>query len=151
MQLLSNVSGPLIRKFRNRLGLTQEQFAAKLQMAGLDVSRSSLSKVEAQLTWIGEREMYYYSAVLKVSLLDLYPTLEPGKRLHEAVTQLLARRRPPKKRKRRRSSKARCPEAENSNPRSQPVTEKAKRNREFRRAKRKKLGDGPFDSQAPFE
>ena len=45
----ANVVGPQIRKLRGKLGLTQEELAANCQLAGLDISRSTLGQIEARL------------------------------------------------------------------------------------------------------
>jgi len=131
MQLLSNVCGPQIRKFRDRLGMTQEDLAAKLQLAGLDISRSSLSKVEAQLTWLGDKELFYYSAVLKVPIPDLYPKIDPDLRVHAAVTELVIRRRTVQSRQKKSPLKA-APKIHRVNPRSHHVVEQARCNRAYR-------------------
>ena len=45
--------GNNIRVLRERAGLTQEQLSAKLQIAGCDVTRSALAKIE-----VGQRHLY---------------------------------------------------------------------------------------------
>ena len=45
--------GQTIRKIRIERNLTQEQLAARLQVAGCDVTRSALAKIE-----VGQRHIY---------------------------------------------------------------------------------------------
>jgi transcriptional regulator with XRE-family HTH domain len=46
MRYKNNV-GPQVRRRRYALGWSQSDFAAKLQIAGFDISRSGVSKIEA--------------------------------------------------------------------------------------------------------
>lgn len=49
----SRVLGKNIRVLRRGRGLTQEQLAARLQVAGCDMTRSALAKIE-----VGQRHLY---------------------------------------------------------------------------------------------
>jgi len=75
----ANLVGPQIRARRNNLGLTQEEFAARCQLTGLDISRGTLSQIEARLRCVTDDELLALSRVLKVSTDSLFPT-EPKKR-----------------------------------------------------------------------
>jgi len=68
-----NVVGPQVRKFRDRKGWTQEILAQKLQLAGWDVSRTSLAKLESQLRRIPDCELLFLSKVLGVGIAELFP------------------------------------------------------------------------------
>ncbi len=68
-----NVVGPQIRKLRNQRGWTQEVLAQKLQLAGWDVSRTSLAKLESRLRWVSDCELLFLAKVLSVDLRDLFP------------------------------------------------------------------------------
>lgn len=46
---MCNLIGPQVRKLREEKGWTQRTLSEKLQVAGLDISRSSLAKVESRL------------------------------------------------------------------------------------------------------
>ena len=41
-----NASGPAIRALRERAGISQEQLAAKLQLAGLNLNQKAVSRIE---------------------------------------------------------------------------------------------------------
>ena len=45
--------GANLRRLREQAGLTQEQVAAKLQLAGCDLTRSAVAKIE-----VGQRHLY---------------------------------------------------------------------------------------------
>ena len=47
-----NLIGPQVQKLRNQRGWSQEQLAAKLQIAGWDVSRNGLAMIETCIQWI---------------------------------------------------------------------------------------------------
>jgi len=68
-----NVVGPQIRKLRYQQGLTQEMLAARCAVRGLDLSRATLSKVEAQLRCVTDSELLVFAAALGVGLKALYP------------------------------------------------------------------------------
>jgi transcriptional regulator with XRE-family HTH domain len=70
----ANVVGPQVRKLRNKLDLTQEELAARCQLHGLDISRGTLSQIEARLRRVTDSELFRLSVVLKVSTDDLFPS-----------------------------------------------------------------------------
>ena len=70
----ANVVGPQIRKLRNKLDLTQEELAARCQLHGLDISRGTLSQIEARLRRVTDLELFQLSVVLKASIDDLFPS-----------------------------------------------------------------------------
>jgi transcriptional regulator with XRE-family HTH domain len=70
----ANVVGPQVRKLRNKLDLTQEDLAARCQLHGLDISRGTLSQIEARLRRVADSELFRLSVVLKVSTDDLFPS-----------------------------------------------------------------------------
>ena len=69
-----NVIGPQIRKLRDQRGWTQEVFAQKMQLAGWDVSRVSVAKLEARLRWTSDVEILFIARVFGVALNDLFPS-----------------------------------------------------------------------------
>lgn len=68
---LANIVGPQLRRLRQRAGLTQEALAARCQLAGFDISRGTLSQIEAQLRWVMDEEVVLLAKTLRVSPLDL--------------------------------------------------------------------------------
>ena len=69
----ANVVGPQIRKLRGKLDLTQEALAASCQLAGLDISRSTLGQIEARLRYVTDEELMVVAVLLGVALESLYP------------------------------------------------------------------------------
>ncbi len=70
---LQNVVGPQVRKLRYQQGLTQEMLAARCSVRGWELSRATLSKVEAQLRCVTDAELLVFAAALGVELKQLYP------------------------------------------------------------------------------
>jgi transcriptional regulator with XRE-family HTH domain len=88
-----NVIGPQIRRLRDRRGWSQEQLAAKLQLAGLDISRSSLSKIESGEQVVFDFQILYFRRVLKADGDDLYQPFDPrSPDLHQRVTRFMGTR-----------------------------------------------------------
>jgi transcriptional regulator with XRE-family HTH domain len=69
----ANIVGPQIRRRRDELGLTQEEFAAQCQLGGLDISRGTLSQIEARLRCVTDDELFALARVLKVTTDSLFP------------------------------------------------------------------------------
>lgn len=69
----ANIVGPQIRKRRNELGLTQDELATQCQLKGFDISRGTLSQIEAQLRCVTDDELLALARVLKVSTDSLFP------------------------------------------------------------------------------
>jgi transcriptional regulator with XRE-family HTH domain len=72
-QIPANVIGPQLRKTRVLLGLTQEELAARCQLAGLDISRSTLGQIEARLRFVCDTEMAILAPLLGIAMEELYP------------------------------------------------------------------------------
>jgi transcriptional regulator with XRE-family HTH domain len=60
-----NIIGPQVRRLRDKRGWSQERLAAKLQLAGLDISRSSLSKIESGEQAVFDFQVLYFRRVFK--------------------------------------------------------------------------------------
>ena len=67
---MRNIAGPRIREARYRAGkkVTQLELAARLQSAGVDVSRTAISKIEA-----GRRPVTDVEVVAICKALDVTP------------------------------------------------------------------------------
>lgn len=80
-----NLVGPQVRKLRSNAGLSQDGLAAKLQMAGWDLSRAGLSKIEVGLRRVNDAELWMLARALTCGLSDLYPARMKG--LREVLRQ----------------------------------------------------------------
>jgi transcriptional regulator with XRE-family HTH domain len=59
----------LTRKARYQLSLSQEQLAARCQLLGLDISRSTLAQIEIRLRFVSDEELLVLASVLGVVTL----------------------------------------------------------------------------------
>lgn len=73
-----NLVGLQIRRLRMDAGLSQMAFAARLQLAGWDLSRAGLSKIEAGLRRVNDAELWMLAKTLGVAVTDLYPPKPKG-------------------------------------------------------------------------
>ena len=74
-----NIVGPQIRRLRNVKGWSQEVFAARLGVAGLDMSRGTLAKIEAQVRCVSDAELALLAKALGVKVDDLFPGRGSGR------------------------------------------------------------------------
>lgn len=68
-----NLSGPLVRKIRNEKGISQAELARRCQIAGWDISREIVAKIEMRIRWVADFELGNLAKVLEVPLTDLLP------------------------------------------------------------------------------
>ena len=80
-----NIVGPQIRRFRSQKGWTQEVLAARCTVRGLDLSRGTLSKIEAQLRCVTDQELVVIADALGVSLQGLFPIRAAATKPPEAL------------------------------------------------------------------
>ena len=73
-----NIVGPQVRRLRVAAGLSQEALAGRLQVAGWDLSRAGLSKIEAGLRLVIDAEAVMLARVLGVALDELVPKKARG-------------------------------------------------------------------------
>jgi len=71
-----NMIGPTLRSLREAEGLTQAELAGRLQLAGWDISRETLAKVESQVRCVTDRELVRFAEALEVDPSEL---LKPTK------------------------------------------------------------------------
>lgn len=57
--------GNNVRKIREAQGMTQDMLAAKLQLAGCDITRSAVAKIE-----VGQRHLYPDEIILLRKILN---------------------------------------------------------------------------------
>lgn len=67
-----NVIGPQMRKIRTRSGLTQDELTTRCNVLGWDISRGTLSKIEAQIRRVNDAELLIVSMALKCPIETLY-------------------------------------------------------------------------------
>ena len=63
--------GKIIKEFREKRNITQEQLCAKLQTMGCDVTRSALAKIEVGQRHIYPDEIKLIAKALNISYEDI--------------------------------------------------------------------------------
>lgn len=81
MRRFLNAVGPLIRKYRCRRNLTQDALATKLQLAGLDMGRAAVAKIESRIRSVYDYELIVIARVLKIPPGKLAPADDELKRI----------------------------------------------------------------------
>ena len=66
-----NASGIKIRDARERAKLSQEQLAAKLQLAGLNINQKAISRIETGDRVVPDFELPYFAEVLDIPICKL--------------------------------------------------------------------------------
>ncbi|MBN1269483.1 MAG: helix-turn-helix transcriptional regulator [Kiritimatiellae bacterium] len=74
MRRFRNSVGPLIRKYRCQANLTQDGLAAKLQLAGLDMDRTAVAKIESRIRSVYDYELIVIARVLAIPPGKLFPS-----------------------------------------------------------------------------
>lgn len=67
-----NIIGRNLKFWRKQKGFSQEQFAAKLHLLGLNIDRSAISRIESFSREVYDYEIVYFCIALKIGILDLY-------------------------------------------------------------------------------
>jgi len=66
MKKSKNAVGPNLMRIRDRMGLSQAQLAAKFQVAGWDLSRDIIARIELQTRCVTDVELIELAHILKV-------------------------------------------------------------------------------------
>ncbi len=93
--LYKNLIGAEIRKRRDRLGWSQSDLAVRLQLAGWDIDRSQLSKIECRLVHVSDFQQLYFVRVFKISLDELLPNVDPLEKINDFLARTMERKRAP--------------------------------------------------------
>ncbi|KZL91701.1 helix-turn-helix domain-containing protein [Clostridium magnum] len=72
----SNLIGTNIRKMRISHNLSQEDLAAKLNILGLDIDRSALSRIENRQREVNDYEIFYLAKIFNVNVDYFYNDLD---------------------------------------------------------------------------
>jgi transcriptional regulator with XRE-family HTH domain len=71
-----------------RSGWSQSTVATRLELAGFDISRSGVSKIEARLRFVDDKDLMFLAEVLKVPIQELFPRRESPGRLSDFMEKL---------------------------------------------------------------
>ena len=66
-----NICGANVERIRKQLGMKQATLVAKMQLAGVDINPSSLSKLEGQIRIASDIELKALSQILGVPMEEL--------------------------------------------------------------------------------
>ncbi len=69
---MKNIVGKRIKEIREKLGITQEQLAIRLEMAGWDADRFLISKIERGERQVLDTEVQLIAKALKVGVSSLF-------------------------------------------------------------------------------
>lgn len=70
----NNICGVNIARRRKELKISQRELADRLQIAGLDVDKNAIQRMESGQRFITDIEISYISCVLEMSLSELFET-----------------------------------------------------------------------------
>ncbi|MBU0494064.1 MAG: helix-turn-helix domain-containing protein [Chloroflexi bacterium] len=72
----ANVVGPLIKRARQakKPPWTQDKLASELQLAGWDIDRFGISKIERQVRCVTDKELLLLAQALQVPPAELLPS-----------------------------------------------------------------------------
>lgn len=69
-----NICGANVERIRKELGMKQATLVARMQLAGVDINPSSLSKLEGQIRIASDIELKAISQILGVTMEELVRT-----------------------------------------------------------------------------
>ena len=64
--------GDKLRQLRKEKNITQKEFIAMLQVAGLDINPTSYSKLEGQVRSATDKEIFVIAKILNVAMEELF-------------------------------------------------------------------------------
>lgn len=73
-----NIVGPRVQQLRLAKGLTQDEFTAECNLVGLNISRGTLAKIEAQVRRVMDSEIVLLAKALRVEVSELYKKGKPA-------------------------------------------------------------------------
>ena len=82
-----NIIGPTLRRLRNQRGWTQKKLAEMLQLRGWSASRETVARLEAQLRWVSDFELWFLADTLGVGTSELYPQYGCRKLVQQFIDQ----------------------------------------------------------------
>ncbi len=74
----NNICGAQIARYRKLSGKSQRELADALQLAGLDLDKNAIQRMEAGKRFITDIELVYLAQVLNVSYEDLLAAGDTG-------------------------------------------------------------------------
>lgn len=66
-----NLCGKQVRKYRKEMGVTQTEFAARLQLCNVILDQKAISRIELEERVVADYELWAMAKVLEVTIEDL--------------------------------------------------------------------------------
>lgn len=66
-----NLCGSRISEYRRRLNLSQNKLAIRLQLAGMDIHKNTIQRIEAGKAYVTDIEICYFAHCLECKAEDL--------------------------------------------------------------------------------
>jgi len=67
----NNICGAQITRLRTSMNLSQRELADQLQVAGLDLGKNAIQRIESGERYVPDFELIYFSRVLDVEISEL--------------------------------------------------------------------------------
>ena len=71
----NNICGKQITKYRTEMNKSQRQLADMLQIAGLDIDKNAIQRIEAGKRFVTDIELIYFAKVFHVDVHDLLASI----------------------------------------------------------------------------
>ena len=68
---LNNVCGKNIAYFRMKIGISQRELADKMQLAGIDIDKNAIQRIECGKRFVTDIEIIAFAKVFNVKFEDL--------------------------------------------------------------------------------
>lgn len=72
----NNICGPNVSAFRKNMKISQRELSSRLQLAGLDVDKNAIQRIESGKRFVTDIELLFLARVLGVKLEELLKTGE---------------------------------------------------------------------------
>nr|WP_295945192.1 helix-turn-helix transcriptional regulator [uncultured Agathobaculum sp.] len=67
----ANICGSKIRELRKKKKISQEEFAARMQVAGIDIDQRTISRIECEKRFLADFELREIARILQISMDEL--------------------------------------------------------------------------------
>lgn len=72
-QSTRNAIGAQIRRLRDSKGISQQRLATLCSLAGYEITRSTLAKIEAEIRAVTDVELFVIAKALRLKMDELFP------------------------------------------------------------------------------
>lgn len=84
-----NISGARVRAAREKAGISQEQLAGRIQLAGLNISQKAISRIETGDRVVADYELHYLSEALGITFEYLLGGAGNGHKLRKCFRKCI--------------------------------------------------------------